>query len=521
MPVMPAELRLEMPVSMEMQVMPAERKVEREYEVRITISGGKMEEVDEAPHDIENQKDPLLEEVGKLSPLSPLRCIYRVPKRLRQGNKEAYTPQVVSIGPLHHGEEPLKGMEEHKLRYLQSFLDRTGVSCCDYIQMIKNQEGRLRGFYAEFVELGSDEFVRIVLVDAAFVIVFLLRHYYIYASSSQGEDDYFQGEDGEDDYFQGEDDYIFNNPGMLEDVIPDLWLLENQLPFFILQDLFKRFSSSSSHQLPSLLKISYHLFESEIDGRGKVKNFAKICYSGEEVQHFVDLIRILYLPPETTSTSETTDTPKTTWCDRMLVRSWCDRMLVRLLTCGYTPTDKPNATATPNVTELHQAGVKFVVGEGSSVFDIKFSGGILEIPKLRVDDTTDLKLRNILAFEQCHHREEYYLANYVFLMKRLVKIPKDVQLLVEKGIIENWLGDTQKICTLLHDLGTGMTVDNRDLTLLCNDLIEYREKPWHEWKVILKQKYFNTPWACLSFVAAATILILTIIQTACSIVSVA
>ncbi|CAL2234785.1 unnamed protein product [Prunus armeniaca] len=59
-----------------------------------------MEEIDEGPNDIENPYDLMLE-LGGFS-LSPLRCIYRVPKRLRQGNDdEAYTPQVVSIGPLH------------------------------------------------------------------------------------------------------------------------------------------------------------------------------------------------------------------------------------------------------------------------------------------------------------------------------------------------------------------------------------------------------------------------------------
>ncbi|KAB2620324.1 hypothetical protein D8674_042115 [Pyrus ussuriensis x Pyrus communis] len=487
---------------------------------------------DKMAHDIENQLD-------NLSDLFLERCIYRVPKRLRQVNEKAYTPQVVSIGPLHHGEEPLKAMEEHKLRYLRHFLSQTGVRLFDYIQKIQDQEERLRGFYAEPIVFDKDEFVRIVSVDAAFVIDLLLRlHYSNYR----------------------EEDYIFSKPTMISDVIRDLKLLENQLPFFILQDLFKLIPPQLQLQLPSLLEISYNFFQSVIDSEGKKKKFDKISSSGVEVKHFVDLIRILYLPlepkkkPETTATPETTDTPKTTWCDRMLMRLSHSIFL----TSGYTPnttatpettdtpkttstpettdphettdkpkttdppetTDKPNITATPNVTELHQAGAKFKVGKGSSLFDIKFSRGILEIPKLRVDDTTDLKLRNILAFEQCHHREEDYLAYYVFLMKRLAKTPEDVQLLLEKGIIENWLGDTQKISTLLHDLGTGMIVDDWYYAPLCKKLIKYRKQPWHEWMVILKQEYFNTPWASISVVAAVILLILTVVQTACSIKSV-
>ncbi|XP_050126021.1 UPF0481 protein At3g47200-like isoform X4 [Malus sylvestris] len=422
-----------------------------------------MEGINEAPNDIDNPYDPLLEELRNLLPLSPLRCIYRVPERLRQGNEKAYTPQVVSIGPLHHGKEHLKAMEEHKKRYLRHFLSRTGVSFFDYIQMIKEQEGRLRHFYAEPIEFGSDEFVRIVLVDAAFVIEFLLR----YCSKNC------------------EDDYIFNKPEMLWDVRPDLRLLENQLPFFIVQDLFNTLLPSS-HQLPSLLEISYNFFKSEIDSKGKEEKFKQICSFGD-VQHFVDLLRILYLPLKSKT------------------------------------TEKENTTPTHNVTELCQAGVEFAGGTGSDLFDIKFSraNGILEIPKLTVNDTTDLTLRNLLAFEQCHHSEENYLTNYVFLMMCLVKTPEDVELLVEKGIVENWLGDTQKISTLLHDLGNGMMVSNHYYAPLCEELHNYCNKRRHKWMANLRQKYFTTPWSTISVVAAVILLILTVIQTVCSILSVA
>nr|XP_028949108.1 UPF0481 protein At3g47200-like [Malus domestica] len=243
-------------------------------------------------------------------------------------------------------------MEEHKLRYLKHFLSKTGVRLSDCIQWIQEQEERLRGFYAEPIVFDKDEFVRIVSVDAAFVIDLLLRFHY----SNYGE----------------EGDYIFRNPTMKEDVVRDLKLLENQLPFFILQDLFTFFPSSPEH--PSLLKISYFVFQSEIDSKGEKEKFDEIVSSGVEersssgveVKHFVDLIRILYLQKK----PETTDTPKTTLCDRMPVRLSHSIFL----TSGYTPitTDNPNTTATPKLTELHQAGVKFKVGKDSSLIDIKF-----------------------------------------------------------------------------------------------------------------------------------------------------
>ncbi|BBN69766.1 hypothetical protein Prudu_1167S000100 [Prunus dulcis] len=139
-----------------------------------------MEGSDQAPHDIENPCIPLVtsmsEELDGLSSLSSSCCIHRVPERLRRVSENAYTPQVVSIGPLHHGKEGLKAMEDHKKRYLQDYIRRTRVSQADYLQKVKDQEVKLRSCYAETIQVSSDEFVRIILVDAAFIIEVLLRY---------------------------------------------------------------------------------------------------------------------------------------------------------------------------------------------------------------------------------------------------------------------------------------------------------------------------------------------------------
>ena len=50
---------------------------------------------------------------------TPKCCIYNVPHEIRQLNEDAYTPQVVSIGPLHRGYKKLLKMEGHKQVYCQ------------------------------------------------------------------------------------------------------------------------------------------------------------------------------------------------------------------------------------------------------------------------------------------------------------------------------------------------------------------------------------------------------------------
>lgn len=54
-------------------------------------------------------------------------CIYRVPEKFRRANEEAYTPQIISIGPFHWDNKKLQSAEEIKLRYLKGFLSRIKV----------------------------------------------------------------------------------------------------------------------------------------------------------------------------------------------------------------------------------------------------------------------------------------------------------------------------------------------------------------------------------------------------------
>ncbi|CAL8996817.1 unnamed protein product [Prunus brigantina] len=110
---------------------------------------------------------------------------------------------------------------------------------------------------------------------------------------------------------------------MKRDISPDLRMLENQLPFFILKDLFD----------PDKL---FHAIYRE----GTEDDWERIFVPGIEVNQFVDFMRILCQPME----------PKT--------------------------RGKLKSPTIPNMAELHQAGVKFKVGTSESLFDIKFSSGL-------------------------------------------------------------------------------------------------------------------------------------------------
>ncbi|KAI5355052.1 hypothetical protein L3X38_007947 [Prunus dulcis] len=203
------------------------------------------ESSNEASFDIENQATSLENQLTNLRALSPACCIYRVPERLRNVKQKAYTPQVVSIGPLHHGSKNLEAMEDHKLRYLKCFLDRTNVKLKDYFEKIKEREVELRHYYEDTKKFNIAAFVNIILVDAAFVIELLLRN---------KSEEKFQEEKLQDD-----NAWIFKTPWVLQNILRDMLILENQLPFFILEDLYNVTGAQTGE--PSIIELSYRFFQ--------------------------------------------------------------------------------------------------------------------------------------------------------------------------------------------------------------------------------------------------------------------
>ncbi|XP_008245753.1 PREDICTED: UPF0481 protein At3g47200-like [Prunus mume] len=314
--------------------------------------------------------------------------------------------------------------------------------------------------------MSSDQFVSIILVDAAFVIELLVRYF----------------EDSPSD-----NDRIFKNPWMLTTIVPDMLLLENQLPFFILEDLFdasKVRVKNSETERPSMIKLSYHFFKNVV-GLQRSEDQLNHLYRGRTFPplHFVDFIRTLHL--------QYLDTSK----------------------AGELPS-------IPSVKKLHQAGIKFREESSYHLFAIQFHNGTLKIPKLEIHDDTELIPRNLIAFEQCHCTDNY-LSDYVFLLDKFVNTKRDVDLLVESEIVVNTLGDNNNVSNMINKLCKGVAPHQRNLYFggLADDLNNYCKKCRNRWLAYLSQKYFYKPWAAFSFFAAVTLLTLTVIQTVFVIIS--
>ncbi|KAM5561512.1 hypothetical protein ABKV19_022221 [Rosa sericea] len=171
--------------------------------------------------------------------------------------------------------------------------------------------------------------------------------------------------------------------------------------------------------------------------------------------------------------------------------------------------------------ELDRAGVKFKVGSSKNLFDIRFTDGVLEVPKLTLSDETWIRIRNLLAFEQCQCIENY-VYDYVFIMKCFVRTRKDVELLMRHEIVENMLGDSREACTLINNLADGVIVNPSYFCFatLCEDLQKYCKKSPHRLRANLIKHFFNSPWATKEIIAAVIFLLLTFSQAVCSVIMV-
>jgi hypothetical protein len=322
------------------------------------------------------------------------------------------------------------------------------------------------------MQFSIDEFVKIILVDAAFVVEVLLK-------SSNHK-------------LQDENDRIFQKPWLIQDVWTDMLLLENQLPFFILEDLFEKYSGEVLSKNPTLGRLTEYFFKFRMESPGIEDRWEEICSGDFKIKHFADLLRHVQLKP-------------------VKERSESDQIKLKKITM-------------PSVTELHEAGVRFQVSRSKNLFDIKFDKkkGILKIPSFILSVETELTIRNSLAFEQCHYSENH-INDYVIILNRLVEACNDIDLLVKYEIVENRLSNSREGSVLVNKLAEGAILEQNNFYFagLSEELNAYYNTSWHKWKANLKQRYFRTPWAGISLLAAVFLLILTIIQTVCSVISLA
>jgi hypothetical protein len=342
---------------------------------------------------------------------------------------------------------------------------------------VQEWENKIRNCYAGLISFDSKDFLKIIIVDACFIIEHFLRFY-------------------DNNTIMSKDDPILMKNYLHGDIVRDLILLENQIPFFVLEKIYKLANINRVLELPPFITIAIHYFENFIKQNSTSEHFTGPNLSEhftdvKSPEHFTDLLRTFLLP----------------------------------LSLQFTHPEKENTDHAKeqvySVSQLSEAGLKFELSKSKCLLDLKFDKGVLKMPCFLVHDSTERFMRNILAFEECHisDKRSAYISQYFTLLDILINTEKDVSILVDKKIIINWTSDANAVATMVNNLckNASMPKYNAEYLYLFKKLNGFYESTLNKYKAILVHEYFNTPWKIASTFTAILLVLFTLIQAVCSI----
>ncbi|KAI4387269.1 hypothetical protein MLD38_005112 [Melastoma candidum] len=417
--------------------------------------------------------------------------IYRIPQYLKDGEDKAYVPQIVSIGPYHHGEERLRHMDRHKWRSLHHVLKRTKQDVRAYLDAIREMEEKVRECYEGTIEMSSNEFVEMMVLDGCFIL------------------ELFRGTvaEGFKELGYPRNDPVFSMRGSMHTIQRDMIMLENQIPLFVLERLLG-LQLGVPDQKGVVAELVIRFFDPlmptdeplQLKTTGRTNpqslhptNAFDPLFENSGL-HCLDVFRksLLWTGP----------LPER----RVWIKRWSHNTRV---------ADKRRQQLIHGVTELREAGIKFKKRKTDRFWDIKFEDGVLWIPRLLIHDGTRSLFLNLIAFEQSHFDCSNDITSYAIFMDNLINSPEDVGHLHYWGIIEHWLGSDTEVADLFNKLCLEVVFDINDsyLSTLSADVNRCYNHRWNAWKASLKHNYFNSPWSIISFVAAVVLLLLTLAQT--------
>ncbi|GJV81624.1 putative UPF0481 protein [Tanacetum coccineum] len=398
---------------------------------------------------------------------------WEVLESLRCLNPNDYTPRIISIGPLHKEDIRLKAMEEHKVVYMYRLYCRTmeatnrdtDQTARNYVQAVLGLVTRARACYApSFTQISDFKLAEMMVIDGCFILKLLYMSQYGIAEGGP----------------------LFDNILVMHDVKYDLLLLENQIPFFILEVLFRITFKWISKSVTVIDLVLYFFKDMNILSNNEltIKDYE------EDHCHILGLLQSCYRPKNT----------------------------IR----GRVPTISYSAT------EIAGAGVTFKAQkDGDSLLAMRFkqssfvSGlGTLLVRKtsfrilvLCIRNSTPSFIRNLIAYEQCYPLSRHYVTSFAFLMDRLIDTKDDVSLLARSKVLEHNLGACEDVTNLFNNICNGVVLRDFYYTEQWSKLDEYCNHFGPRILISLRRLYKSTTWKTLTVIVALIIFSLTLLQT--------
>lgn len=387
--------------------------------------------------------------------------IYKVPEWIKHKTKrEAYEPQVVSLGPFHHGKADLVPMEKHKTQAVLRMVHQTDKTLDAFVSAIEKVIDELVSAYDNPTKDWRVEerglFVEMMVKDGCFLLEMMKTTPQIM--------------NGEEVEGYAPNDPVFSWHGLhcfLDHIRSDMVVMENQLPLRVLQRLeaVRRGTSPSAKEMNKMV-----LDFLERPHKGTINNLGL---------HPLDLLHQSYCGP----------------------RPGREKMLHMERTM-------------PSAVELREAGIHFKRSDTSSVSDVHFKHGVLSMPFVTVHESTEKLFLNMMAFERLHPDAGHDVTSYIFFMDNIINVGTDVALLKSKGVIEHTFGSDEEVAKLFNTMNKGAEMSPfsklHDVQRKVN--MHYSNKG-KRWLAMFEHAYMTNPWVFISLVVAVILVVATLVQT--------
>ncbi|KAH7854735.1 hypothetical protein Vadar_017256 [Vaccinium darrowii] len=407
----------------------------------------------------------------RTEPKPPKRRIERVPLTMRRDErtKGYFDPRVVSIGPYHHGKEELQMAERIKPIVAELFISGSGKDLDEFRKNVMGIVDDARSYYLEgSTDMYSDvEFVEMMLLDGLFVAAVIEHHTpgyknpkILFALETQlGQHDTFL---------------------LTSDT---LCLLENQISFQVLELLMSL--KSKHHKLTEMLDKMLHSIYSQKSTRQDKK-------IGDTKQP-IHLLEYFWL-----------------WQNKLSQSNHTHGTSTRHMT-DYFYSFK-------SVAELKAKGIYARRGSDFGQRNFKFKSffffAVLEIPPIILNPYYVIHNSNQIAYEWMpNNPTNLSTMAYINFMKSLINTTEDVKELRTRDIVLTPCTSDEEVVQMFNSIPTIPVEDFSIYDEVKQSIHEHYNNKVKTWFAELIHNYFSSPWTFVAFVAAATLIILSFLQT--------
>ncbi|XP_058111593.1 putative UPF0481 protein At3g02645 [Magnolia sinica] len=503
-------------------------------------------------------------------------CIFNVPKIIIANKPDAYIPQQIALGPYHHWRSELYEMERYKVcaaKRIQKQLKTLQFQ--NLVDRFVKLEPRIRSCYHRYLDFSGETLAWMMAIDASFLLEFLQ----IFTAKDGKVLERVSSRMSHLVDYEGRrsaHNAILRDIMMLENQIP-LFLLRKMLdsqrpstqeadeelssilmglckelsPFKMMQNLPHIHVKERAHLLEILFYVLIPKLEltNDINESEEVTIEVTIKESYGNAGHVRQLLNMIWgfmsslkRGPVRYVKQALVSRPvklvlKLPWkiITKVPGLSMLKQPIEHLFSSSQdkedakpedeNPTDNSNRPPSveeitiPSVTELIDNGVRFSATNGDlSTISFDPKTATFYLPTVTLDVHTEVILRNLVAYESSIAIGPLIFTRYTELMNGIIDTEEDVKMLRNLGIIVNCLKSDGEVASLWNGMNKSMKLTKvPSLDKVIEDVNKYYSSRWKVKVGKFMKKYVFGSWQLLTFLAAILLLLMTAMQSFCSV----